>query len=99
MGITIQKDRMTGELRVSDGKNEIAVPLADLDAVIADAKTVAEPTLGELRVALAGAAEHSDDPSAISSAAASLVTALARREAEERRRDQEVRAAVARTPG
>lgn len=98
MGISIVKDPATGELKVSDGKSEIAIPLADLDLVLDDAKKTAEPTLGELRLALVDVAQRADDPSAISHAAAALVSALARREGEERRREQEARAA-ARTPG
>lgn len=84
MGISIVKDPGTGELRVSDGKNEIAIPLADLDLVLDDAKKTAAPTIGELRATLIGVAETSDDPTAISRAAAELVSELARRENEER---------------
>ena len=91
MGISIVKDPATGELKVSDGKSEIAIPLADLDLVLDDVKRTAAPTLGELRVSLIGVAETSDDPSAISRAAAALVTALARREDEARRREIEAR--------
>lgn len=85
MGITILKDPATGELKVSDGKSEIAIPLADLDSVLDDAKKTAAPTIGELRTTLIGVAETSDDPSAISHAAAALVSELARRENDERR--------------
>ncbi len=84
MGISIVKDPATGKLKVSDGKSEITIPLADLDLVIDDAKKTAAPTIGELRTTLIGVAETSDDPTAISRAAAELVSELARRENEER---------------
>lgn len=84
MGISIVKDPALGKLIVSDGKNEITIPLVDLDLVLDDAKKTAAPTIGELRTTLIGVAETSDDPTAISRAAAELVSELARRENEER---------------